>query len=182
MIAAREGLLPWSRERQTAKLNVEAAELARSGDREKALWKLRRSLELNPNQPDAVRLREQLLGGIEIDWPHRSLMQDILHDGFDAGIEPLPPIAPMSRLDGSPTPTGPGASAGAPTIAGPTIPLTPSFTTAKVASTTTPTPAQAPAKPNARDALTRIKGAATASPWPWVGPIASPGQDLGPTP
>jgi type II secretory pathway component GspD/PulD (secretin) len=182
MIAAREGLLPWSRERQTAKLNVEAAELARSGDREKALWKLRRSLELNPNQPDAVRLREQLLGGIEIDWPHRSLMQDILHDGFDAGIEPLPPVAPTSRLDGSPTPTGPGASTGAPTVAGPTIPLTPSFTTAQVSTTPIPAPAQSSAKPNARDALTRIKGAATTSSWPWVGPIASPGQDLGPTP
>ena len=92
--AAREGLLPFSRERQTAKLNVEAAELARSGDREKAMWKLRRSLELNPNQPDAVRLREQLLGGAETVWPSRSLLEDILREGFDAGIDMIEPAAP----------------------------------------------------------------------------------------
>lgn len=73
---SRSGLLPWSRESMTAKLNVEANELARAGDRDKALWKIRRSLELNPNQPDAIRLREQLLAERDI-WPTRSLLDQL---------------------------------------------------------------------------------------------------------
>ncbi len=73
---SRSGLLPWSRESMTAKLNVEANDLARAGDPEKALWKLRRSLELNPNQPDAIRLREDLLSKHDV-WPTRSLLDQL---------------------------------------------------------------------------------------------------------
>ncbi len=73
----RSGLLPWSRESMTAKLNVEAHELSRNGEHEKALWKLRRSLELNPMQPDAIRLREELLAERDI-WPTRSLLEQLV--------------------------------------------------------------------------------------------------------
>lgn len=73
----RQGLLPWSRESMTSRLNVEAEELSRSGDSQRALWKLRRSLELNPNQPDAVRQRESLQNNKD-RWPTRSLLDDII--------------------------------------------------------------------------------------------------------
>ncbi|MGD9691805.1 MAG: type II secretion system protein GspD [Phycisphaerales bacterium] len=74
---SRTGLLPWSRESMTAKLNVEAQELARAGETDKALWKLSRSLELNPNQPDAIRLREELTGKQDV-WPTRSLLEQLV--------------------------------------------------------------------------------------------------------
>ncbi|TVQ60247.1 MAG: hypothetical protein EA379_08545 [Phycisphaerales bacterium] len=83
---ARQGLLPWSRERMTAKLNVEADELMRKGDREQALWKVRRSLELNPTQPDAIRLREKLTQEFE-RWPVRSVLEDI-YRASDPATEP----------------------------------------------------------------------------------------------
>lgn len=73
----RQGLLPWSRERMSAQLNVEAEALARGGKTEEALWKLRRSLELNPVQPEAMRLREQLLGARTV-WPSRSFLEEVI--------------------------------------------------------------------------------------------------------
>jgi hypothetical protein len=156
LLAAREGLLPWSRERQTAKLNVEAATLAREGDTEKALWKLRRSLELNPDQPDAVRLRERLVGGDEYAWPSRSLLNDILHEGFDAGIKP--PAIPSEHA----------VPAGDATVA-PSAPLaeTPKNDTAISGGTDMPQPA---------DTLTHVdRQKPGTSPWPWFGQLAWPG-------
>jgi len=73
----RQGLLPWSRERQTAKLNMKAHEAARDGNLSRARWALRRSLSLNPNQPDALRLRELLTGEFK-EWPDRSILEDII--------------------------------------------------------------------------------------------------------
>lgn len=77
---SRQGLLPWSRERQTAQLNVQAQEYARAGDMDRAMWALRRSLELNPVQPDALELRERLFD-LSDDWPSRSMFQYILDGG-----------------------------------------------------------------------------------------------------
>jgi type IV pilus assembly protein PilQ len=74
---SRQGLLPFSRERQTAQLNVQAERLAREGDYEEAMWCLRRSLELNPNQPDAIDLRERLFNQRDV-WPSRSLLLETI--------------------------------------------------------------------------------------------------------
>ncbi len=73
----RQGLLPWSRERQTAKLNMKAHKAARDGNLDRARYALRRSLGLNPNQPDALRLRELLTGEFK-EWPSRSIIEDII--------------------------------------------------------------------------------------------------------
>lgn len=75
---SREGLLFWSRERRTAMLNLEAEEMAAKGDREGALWKLRQSLFMNSNQPEALQLRERLNGDDHTNWPSRSMLDDIL--------------------------------------------------------------------------------------------------------
>ena len=76
---SRQGLLPFSREKMTAQLNVEAQRLATDGDVDGALWRLRRSLELNPMQPEVINLRERLVN--ERDrWPSRSLMESIVMD------------------------------------------------------------------------------------------------------
>ncbi len=70
---SRQGLLPWSRDRMTAGMNVEAERLAREGDYDMAMWYIGRSLSLNPVQPDVMRLRERLQGEREI-WPSRSML------------------------------------------------------------------------------------------------------------
>ena len=53
----RQGLLPWSQDRMTSALNVEAERLAREGKFDEALHKIQRSLSLKSNQPEAFRLR-----------------------------------------------------------------------------------------------------------------------------
>lgn len=203
MSAAREGLLPFSRERQTAKLNVEAAELARGGDREKAMWKLRRSLELNPNQPDAVRLREQILEGDEIRIPTRSVLEEILRDGFDTKLEPAAaprPSAARPAAGETPARTGPvpqtfaismGDLVNAMTLSAvnarslASIRTTAVFTDAPILmASASPAPAQ-PTRAGAtiEDAWRRIRSGASSSSWPFSGPIATPTEDLrGPTP
>ncbi len=59
-VGSRIGLLPWSRERQSARLNLEAEALLIRGDAEGARWKLRRSLGMNPQQSDVIRAIELL--------------------------------------------------------------------------------------------------------------------------
>ena len=94
----RQGLLPWSRDRQTSQLNVMAERLAASGDTDRALWALRRSLELNPVQPAAIRLRETLLKE-ESSWPSRSILEQIV-DGELADAASVTPegMNPATRI------------------------------------------------------------------------------------
>ena len=87
---AREGLLMFSREKMTAKLNVEAERLATAGEKDKALWKIERSLQLNANQPDAIMMREHLLGE-SVYWPKRSILDDIISGELDQKHASYPP-------------------------------------------------------------------------------------------
>ena len=95
---SREQLLPFSRERRSTELLVEAERLAKAGDTQKAIWKLEQSLTMNPIQPDALRLKERLTGE-KTTWPHRSMLEDIMrreqglpqadandHDTFDQNL------------------------------------------------------------------------------------------------
>lgn len=110
---SRQGLLPWSRDRMTAKLNVEAEELARQGKKDEALWKLRRSLELNPVQPDAMRQREALDGTRDV-VPSRSFLEDVIGGPArgETGSIPLrltparvsPPIKEVKEASAPPAP------------------------------------------------------------------------------
>ncbi len=59
---ARSGVLPFSRERMTNNLNIEADKLFREGNNEKALNKIERSLSLSPVQPELTQLREKITG------------------------------------------------------------------------------------------------------------------------
>lgn len=75
---AREGLLPWSRERQSSQLLIEAERLASQGRTEQALNRVQRSLSLHPNQPEAIALRTRLMNE-QAQWPTRSLLNEIIH-------------------------------------------------------------------------------------------------------
>jgi len=95
-VGSRQGLLPFSRDRQTARLNLAAEELAREGNTEKAIWNLRRSLELSPVQPGAYRLLEKLTNE-KMRWPMRSAMEQITHgivDEFLSTDAAAPALAP----------------------------------------------------------------------------------------
>ena len=59
-VGSRQGLLFWSRERQSARLNLEAERHLLAGDVEQARSKLRRSLGMFPGQPGVVRALERL--------------------------------------------------------------------------------------------------------------------------
>ena len=89
---SREGLLFWSREKLTSKMNVEAERLAQEGKTEKALWKINRSLSLNRNQPEAIALRERLTGN-KTQWPDRSIFERILRPDAQkmVGDSPMSP-------------------------------------------------------------------------------------------
>ncbi len=87
----RAGLLPFSRDRQSAELNVKAERAAIDGDPAKGLFLLRRSLELNPNQPDAIRLREQLLQQ-QNAFPSRSVLEDIFDEELNDRISQIESI------------------------------------------------------------------------------------------
>ncbi len=100
---SRQGLLPFSRERMTAQLNVEAEKFAREGQHDKALWLIQRSLSLNPRQPDVYRLRERITGEREI-WPDPSRMEGFFGDekSQDLGeIKTLDPAPKHNRPWGS---------------------------------------------------------------------------------
>ncbi len=86
----RQGLLPWSREKMTDKLNVEAERLAREGNHEQALYNIQRSLSLNPNQPAAYRLREKITGERE-NWSDPSMLNSYLNKEVQERIDSVPP-------------------------------------------------------------------------------------------
>jgi hypothetical protein len=74
----RAGLLPWSREKQSSQLVIEAQRLVREGKTQAALNKLQRSLRLYPYQIDAIALREALMSDEKM-WPSRRMMDDIVY-------------------------------------------------------------------------------------------------------
>jgi type IV pilus assembly protein PilQ len=82
---AREGLLIWSRERQTARLLVSADRKERAGDIDGALYCVERALSLNHFQPEAVAMRERL-SAKKREHPSRSLLDVILKN--ESGINP----------------------------------------------------------------------------------------------
>ena len=84
---SRRGLLPFSRERQTSMLNIKAERYAREGDWNKAMWALRRSLELNPNQEAAYEIRERIFN-IEEQWPRRSVLSFAIDQSIGGTMPP----------------------------------------------------------------------------------------------
>ncbi len=140
---SRAGLLPWSRDRQTKQLNVEAERLAAEGQMDKARWALRRSLELQPTQPEVMRMQEQL-DSADDRWPGRSILDRVIQDEqMKVGAVPLAP-SPVTQTS---TPeTNESASFTAPTKKAPmltkfdtTTPAATSSMPSTITSSATPT-------------------------------------------
>jgi hypothetical protein len=86
---SREGLLPWSRTKRTEQLVVQATQDMQQGKRDEALYKVQRALTLNHNMPDAIALRESLLGQRDL-WPTGSMQQEIISGELQKKIADAP--------------------------------------------------------------------------------------------
>jgi type IV pilus secretin PilQ/predicted competence protein len=95
-VGSRQGLLPWSREKMTAALLVDAENNARNGNFAKALWGVRRSLSLKPMQADAYRLRDRILNQREI-WPNPSSMDYMFDAEVAERVEGFTPPDPAPK-------------------------------------------------------------------------------------
>ncbi len=109
-VGARQGLLRFSRERMTGQMNVAAEQLLAEGDKDSASWKLTQSLWINPNQPEALRLREKIDGSRK-QAPSRSMLEQIIRGEKSAWIhaEVLPQdvsSAPFFNMQPATTATG----------------------------------------------------------------------------
>lgn len=86
-IGARQGTLPFSRERMTSQANQEAFEAYQAGDMDQALHHINHSLRLNEHQPEMRRLREMINN--EIVHPHEfSIQQRVLAQEFGRTFSP----------------------------------------------------------------------------------------------
>ena len=56
------------------------------------MWKLRRSLELHPQQSEAIRLYEQLVSEPQW-WPTRSYLQRVIDEEFHRELDVITPSA-----------------------------------------------------------------------------------------
>jgi type IV pilus assembly protein PilQ len=73
----RQGMLPFSRERRSSDLNMQAELAAREGNHERALMLINQSLQIRPNNEDALRLRDRILGERE-QWPSGSRLPGVV--------------------------------------------------------------------------------------------------------
>ncbi len=76
---SRAGTLPWSQSRLTSQWNMEADKAAAQGQTDRANWKLTQSLWLNPNQPEAIRLKEAISGQTKTS-ANRSMLESVIHN------------------------------------------------------------------------------------------------------
>jgi type IV pilus assembly protein PilQ len=90
---ARQSLLPFSRERMTSQLNLEAEMSARAGKFDEALWKINRSLSMKPNQESALRLRDRILGQREV-WPSNIMLDGVVGTKVRDQMNQITPPSP----------------------------------------------------------------------------------------
>jgi type IV pilus assembly protein PilQ len=94
-VGMRGGLLPWSQESVTANHNQDASKAIAEGDTKKALYHLDTSLSLNPNQPEIIRLRDDLSRQEPSRVHERSLMQRLLDkEVYGKPVSAKEPVSP----------------------------------------------------------------------------------------
>lgn len=85
-IGGRMNVLWWSNDRQTSHHNMQARELMDAGDYELALWHIDLSLNLKPNQPLVLRMREEILGKPQT-WFNGSIMDSIGENSVSSRLD-----------------------------------------------------------------------------------------------
>ena len=104
----RLGLLPWSREHQCGQLNLKAQRCAEEGKMAEARWLLRRSIQLNPAQPEAIALQQAMcMKESQVKLP--SLLESAVRKGLrDEAVQA--PADPEPATMPAPTEPAPAAS------------------------------------------------------------------------
>ena len=92
-MGARDGTLPWSRDRRVGRLLIEARRHADEGDIDMAIFKVQKAIGLAPMSPDARVLLEELTNK-KHRRPSRSLMEGIFHREL---LEPMPGVEADGR-------------------------------------------------------------------------------------
>ncbi|MBS0192427.1 MAG: secretin N-terminal domain-containing protein [Phycisphaerales bacterium] len=150
---AREGLLPFSRERMTSQMLMDARKLASDGKTDQALWKLRMALSINPHQEEAIELQNKLTGKTP-NWPSNSMLDDLLDTenraraGMQTGMKVTPdgtpavPPAPKPVEQPAPTPPPPSVSNASEPAHAPKAVVQPPADTTTAVTTPAATPAQ----------------------------------------
>ncbi|GJM18848.1 MAG: hypothetical protein DHS20C14_10610 [Phycisphaeraceae bacterium] len=87
-MGARNGTLPFSRDRRVSRLLIEARRHADEGEVDMAVFKVQKAIGLAPMSPDARVLLEELTN-LKSRRPSRSLMEGIFHREL---LEPMPGV------------------------------------------------------------------------------------------
>ncbi len=77
-LGAREGLLPWSREKMTASHIRDAHTHLQNGNKEKALFSVDMALRLNPTLVEARRLKDQITGDAMMNMGRESILENAI--------------------------------------------------------------------------------------------------------
>jgi len=98
-VGSRAGLLPFSRELMSSNHNQDAFAAFEAGDHEAAMFHINNSLRLNPNQPEIIRLREQISGESSRTTLGRSMMDQILELELARALEATEEAVPTPDTD-----------------------------------------------------------------------------------
>ena len=85
-VGVREGLLPWAREKMAANYNHDAHVALSSGDTDRAISFINRSLRNDPNQPEMVKMRSNILGDRSIYGSNRDVLDQIFERTFRRSV------------------------------------------------------------------------------------------------
>ena len=102
LVGVREGLLPWARETVAANYNHDAYAAAEDGQVDLAISHINRSLRNNPNQPEMIRMRGELMGARSAHSNDGDVLRRIFdrtfrnEDGFGQGNQDDKVIEPIS--------------------------------------------------------------------------------------
>ena len=107
-IGAREGLLPFSREKMSVAQNQLALDALSSGDRERALYHVNNSLSINWDQPEMIRLRGQLDPSATDDYD-RDTLRFLLEKELGTPAPAAKPAAAAPARPGTPVANAPSS-------------------------------------------------------------------------
>jgi type IV pilus assembly protein PilQ len=85
-VGVREGLLPWAREKMAANYNHDAHAALSTGDTDRAISFINRSLRNDPNQPAMVKMRTEILGDRSIYSTNLDVLDQIFERTFRRSV------------------------------------------------------------------------------------------------
>ncbi len=85
-LGVREGLLPWSRSKQTAIHVRDAHDLLGQGMKDRAMMSINMALRLDPSASEAMRMKQELTQQ-RLYWPDKGILNDAIEEMVDWQLE-----------------------------------------------------------------------------------------------